>query len=85
VPTALLARDQSFERCSVEEDYSVDDCLVAAKQQEQPCLDRCGAVNAGNEAERLRCAEVCSIAFDICARSCRNTGTKIAKNKKRRR
>jgi hypothetical protein len=86
-PLALLARDQSFSRCSAGEGYTVDDCLFAAKQQESSCLDRCGAVNAGNDAERLRCSEVCSIAFDACATSCSQTDgpPKLAKGKKRRR
>jgi hypothetical protein len=84
-PLALLARDQSFEKCSAQEGYTVDDCLFSAKGQEQSCLDRCGAVNAGNDAERLRCAEVCNIAFDDCARSCRQSGPRIAKGKRRRR
>ncbi len=84
-PLALLAQEQAFERCGVEEDGTVDDCLFSAKQQEQPCLDRCGAVTAGDESERLRCAGVCNIAFDRCARSCRQQEARLGKGKRRRR
>jgi hypothetical protein len=85
-PIALLARDQAFERCETEEGGNVDECSFIAKQQEQACLDRCGAVNAGNEAERLRCAEICNIAFETCAKSCRDSAEpKLAKGKKKKR
>lgn len=70
-PVALLAREQPFEQCAPTPERTVDDCLFGSRQQEQTCLDRCGAVNAGNEADRLRCAQACNIAFDNCASSCR--------------
>lgn len=80
-PVAQLAREQPFERCAPGDGYSVDDCLYESKQQERTCLERCGAVNAADEKERLRCAQVCSIAFDACAQSCR----KVSRRKRRRR
>lgn len=82
-PVAQLAREQPFERCSPGDGYTVDDCLYQSKQQEQTCLERCGAVNASDEPERLRCAQVCSIAFDACARSCRDAPKKRRRRRRR--
>jgi hypothetical protein len=63
-PVVTLAAENAFEGCAGRPPAP---CRAHAQRQLERCLEGCGATEERSD----RCAAVCRVAFENCARACR--------------
>ncbi|MEE2901238.1 MAG: zinc-ribbon domain-containing protein [Myxococcota bacterium] len=79
---ALIA-ESKFQGCRIKAHRRLGLCLEHALTQETQCMDSCGAVDDTSEGS-MRCRNICTGAYEVCAKSCRSRKSSRKKSKRRR-